>query len=550
MSWGRRRGGSCLVQRPRTRGSAVPPGRPPRSGGGRARGRCRGCAADRDPQMAGDELVAEARADRDRTAGGLEALADVARYRAWRACVWRTYACSRCSGRSAASCDARSTVGVRLAVVAAAPEVVGEFGERSRLLERGALLLPAADRLADDLDGLGLVVCEVSARPGTSFEEGRHGRRERDRGRIGGRARTGRLLRDVRPALAACAAAAGANRSTASAVGRLLGVMRDARQVGVGHEASPSAPAASSDAMRGDGEGDSGFLDGRARELVPEGDSAACGEWRTPLAMHSSTASIGLAAHDEQERRIERGRRDRRRLDDSSRLWAELRDPRQRGRPRTEPGISCAPREPGAPDVERVARREPARRCRHREHQHTSTSRATPWRWELAGRSEPLDPRPRSRDLRERCGADGRAAELVVAVGDEREAGAGLRSSDPSSRRATSQRALVRPVHILDDDDERLPLVGRTARSPRRRRRVARSTDRVPRRSHPGRARRSPRTAQVGAGSAEWVAPAPEGPPSRSAAQSQKTRRTREVLPTPASPPTRTSRPRDRTPSP
>ena len=49
-----------------------------------------------------------------------------------------------------------------LGVVASAPQVVRELGQRACLLHRGVLLLTAPDCLANHLDRLGLVVREVA----------------------------------------------------------------------------------------------------------------------------------------------------------------------------------------------------------------------------------------------------------------------------------------------------------------------------------------------------------------------------------------------------
>ena len=94
-----------------------------------------------------------------------------------------------------------------------------------------------------------------------------------------------------------------------------------------------------------------------APDDIEVADSAAC---RVENAARDALVDSvdRLAAHDEQERRIERGRRDRRRLDDSSRLWAELRDPRQHDVP-DRAGYLLRPVSQELLDVERVARREP-----------------------------------------------------------------------------------------------------------------------------------------------------------------------------------------------
>ena len=68
------------------------------------------------------------------------------------------------------------------------------------------------------------------------------------------------------------------------------------------------------------------LLDGRARELVPERDASV--DDVEDAAREALVHGVGrLAAHREEELRVERGRSDRRRLDDRRRLGAELRHP-------------------------------------------------------------------------------------------------------------------------------------------------------------------------------------------------------------------------------
>ena len=250
------------------------------------------------------------------------------------------------------------------------------------------------------------------------------------------------------------------------------------------------------------------LLHGRARELVPECDAAAVGVENA--ARDALVDGVDrLAAHGEQERRIERGWRDRRRLDDGGRLWAELRDPRQHDVADRAGYLVRAVREELC-DVERVARRESP------DGVDVDVAALGEPGDAVAGEGpdrEPLD-RGRGREISERDAERMGAAELVVAVGDERETRGGRRSS---GRAAAARPACPRPPSARPRRRRRAPAGRRGARAARRRRRVARSTGRARRRSHLVRARRSPGTARAGAASPAGRTH-PRRPPSRPAA--------------------------------
>ena len=103
---------------------------------------------------------------------------------------------------------------VGLAEVASAPHVVGQLGQGTGLLERRTLDPAALDGVADHRDRLELVVGEVAS-AGAALEQ-RCAFGERQVGGVAEGARAlGRGLADA-PARAACSAAVGAYRSTAS----------------------------------------------------------------------------------------------------------------------------------------------------------------------------------------------------------------------------------------------------------------------------------------------------------------------------------------------
>ena len=189
-------------------------------------------ARDGHPRMTRDRPVAEALTDLERTLRVLEGCVEVAPAQSLESLGVedvRVLAPLRQTGGELRRAHDRL---VRLTVVAAAPEVVGQLGEGARLLERRALLLPAPDRLPDDLDGLGLVVGEVT-RAGTAFEE---------LGAVAGSKVVGEAQR---PRILGCCLAVGTatgcfrGRSRREledglSVGRLLGVMRDACDIRTG----------------------------------------------------------------------------------------------------------------------------------------------------------------------------------------------------------------------------------------------------------------------------------------------------------------------------
>ena len=153
-----------------------------------------------------------------------------------------------------------------------------------------------------------------------------------------------------------------------------------------------------------------------------------------------------LAAHREEKLRVERGRSDRRRLDDRRRLGAELRHPGQHevahgvwhlvGAVREELGdIEGVPGGEAPDDVEVRAAR--------------TGELGDPVAGERPD-DEPLDGR-RGRDVSERDAERMIARELVVAVRDEdeRRRRRELSGEEPQD----IQRALVRPVRVLDHDD-------------------------------------------------------------------------------------------------
>ena len=142
----------------------------------------------------------------------------------------------------------------------------------------------------------------------------------------------------------------------------------------------------------------------------------------------------------------------RRRLDNGGRLWAELRDPRQHDVPDRAGYLVRAVREKLC-DVERVARRESPDGVDVNVAALGEPGNA------VAGEGphrEPLD-RGRGREISERDAERVGAAELVVAVGDDGETGGfGV---PPAEQPQHVHAPCVRPVRVLDDDDERLPVV-------------------------------------------------------------------------------------------